>query len=201
MLAAAGERLDAVAVDRGPALARLLRVTCGVAPFFAPFLTRNPQWLLDLLDEELSIPRDHDALRARLELAFGEDGDADAGEVLRRFKYYELARLTVRDASDELVPLERTSETLTEISALADVLLSRALEATAVALAAEVGPPHWTDENGGEVRLSFCALGLGKLGSEELNYSSDVDLVYVYGGAPPGPLVSSCIFLKYSCPA
>lgn len=190
VLAAAGERLDAVAVDRGPALARLLRVTCGVAPFFAPFLMRNPQWLLDLLDEELSIPRDHDALRARLELAFGEhgDADADAGEVLRRFKYYELARLSVRDASDELVPLEHTSETLAEISALADVLLSRALEATAVALAAEVGPPHWTDENGGEVRLSFCTLGLGKLGSEELNYSSDVDLVYVYGGAPLGPL-------------
>ena len=33
----------------------------------------------------------------------------------------------------------------------------------------------------------FCVLALGKLGSQELNYSSDVDLIYVYESTVPTP--------------
>ena len=36
-------------------------------------------------------------------------------------------------------------------------------------------------EWGGDTPVGFAVLGMGKLGGEELNYSSDVDLVYVYG--------------------
>ena len=47
--------------------------------------------------------------------------------MLRWFKYYELARLTVRDACADWVPLLESGVTLREISQLADALLDSAL--------------------------------------------------------------------------
>jgi glutamate-ammonia-ligase adenylyltransferase len=53
------------------------------------------------------------------------------------------------------------------------------------ALHRKQSPPEWCDEAGGRRELGFSVLGLGKLGAGELNYSSDVDLVYIFE-APPG---------------
>jgi glutamate-ammonia-ligase adenylyltransferase len=71
------------------------------------------------------------------------------------------------------VPLEREGEVLAELSALADALLEGALAAAAAQVAERREPP--TREP-----LGFAVLALGKLGAGELNYSSDVDLVYVH---------------------
>ncbi len=157
----------------GPVVAGL----CGVAPFLTAVFARRPEDLLWLLEEDLSRPRDLEDLQTAADAVLGDAGDAAA---LRRFKYRELGRLTVRDAA--AVPV---SETLAEISALADVLLSRALGCAEARLEARHGPAVWTGADGSPVRLGFCVLGLGKLGSRELNYSSDVDLVHVFESPPP----------------
>jgi glutamate-ammonia-ligase adenylyltransferase len=43
------------------------------------------------------------------------------------------------------------------------------------------GTPHHVDGDGAWSKTPFCVLGLGKLGGQELNYSSDVDVIFVYG--------------------
>ena len=67
--------------------------------------------------------------------------------------------------------------TTEELARLADVCLAEALRAADAAARAAYGPPLGGD--GGETGLAVIAMG--KLGGEELNYSSDVDLMFVYG--------------------
>ena len=173
------------AAAAGPeVLARVLHALCGVAPFFAPYLRRHPDDLVSLLEQDLSAPRSRAQREAALEVAFEADPDADPALLLRRFKYYELARITARDCCDDWVPLPRSGETLSQLSQLADILLDRALRVAAERVAKRYGPPRWTCEGGEEIGLGFCILGLGKLGSEELNFSSDVDLVYIFESPP-----------------
>lgn len=168
----------AAAVAREPRrLGDVLLALCGIAPFFAPHVERHPDWLLALLTDDLARPRDRETLRAQVRRALADD--ADALRALRVCKYRELARVTVRDCSGALVPLERAGETLAELSHLADVLLDAALDSATAAITARRGPPRWRGPEG-DVELGFCVLALGKLGAEELNFSSDVDLVYLH---------------------
>ena len=88
---------------------------------------------------------------------------------LRRFKSRHALRLAARD-----VWLGLSMETLgREQSALAEALLRAALPRLEVSLRRRYGAP---------VPESFVVLGLGKLGGEDLNWSSDVDLVLVHRG-------------------
>src|SRR5262249_9236686 len=71
-----------------------------------------------------------------------------------------------------------------ELSALADAALAAALAFHDAELAALHGEPR--DERG---RAGMVVMGMGKLGGEGRNFSSDVDLIFVYssdaGGAGP----------------
>ncbi len=176
------ETLDPLVRDHLRDLQSVLTATCGVAPFLATHLRRHPQWIQALVESDLSRPREHEELASSVDDAVRraglEPGEAEAA--LRRVKYFELARLTVRDASPDLVPLEASGVTLAEVSHLADALLDGVLAVAAARLTDRLGPPVWRTADGRSVELGFCVLGLGKLGSEELNYSSDVDLVYIH---------------------
>ncbi|MCG8588549.1 MAG: hypothetical protein MJE66_04595 [Proteobacteria bacterium] len=175
-------------------LERVLTVCSGHAPFLAARLARHPDWWSALTSDQLREPRDAEALARDLSLALADGADADA---LRRFKYRELCRITLRECDPELVPPEREAEILAELSHLADALLAESLALALARVEERYGPPVWTVA-GQPQRLALCVLGLGKLGSEELNYSSDVDLVYVHespaeppvdgpGGEAPAP--------------
>lgn len=183
------EALDASGLHR---LDRVLHAVCGVAPFLAPMLARHPEWAASLVADDLSVARDAASLEHAL--AASEKPDAPASHEerlarLRRFKYRELVRIVARDTTPEWVPLEASETTLREISALADLLLQRAYEASCEAFFETAGPPRWKRRGGDAVELGFCALGLGKLGGEELNFSSDVDLIYVFA-TPPDDLAA-----------
>ena len=183
--------LEAAAVsssddDLPEAFVPVLLGVCSIAPFLATWLMRFPDWLRELASEDYSQPLSRDALAARIAQARDGAGTSDPESWLRRFKYYEFARITVRDAWAEQLPIERSPETLDEISALADALLGEAEACARAEIAERLGPPRYRDDAGTEHELAFCVLGLGKLGSEELNYSSDVDLIYLYGATPDG---------------
>lgn len=173
-------RLAAVARRDPDALARVLRGACAIAPFLTRFLRGRPGWLAELAGDDLRAPRTPEALAARLDAALAgvaPEGEADA---LRRFKYFELARIAARDASPSLVPESEAGVVLGELTALADALLARAFACAEARLAEKLGPPRWRDAHGAAFASRFAVLGLGKLGGGELNFSSDVDLVYVY---------------------
>ena len=84
----------------------------------------------------------------------------------------EMYRIGARD----LLGLATLDETLDGITLLADVALRVATDRLRALLARESGDA--VDENGRP--LPFVVLGLGKLGGQDLNYSSDVDLAYYY---------------------
>jgi glutamate-ammonia-ligase adenylyltransferase len=178
-------RLKAVA-RRAPAHpSRVLAALCGAAPFLVPTLRRYPEVFFELAEDDLSTARNREHYDLRLKRVLSDTARGGESAALRRFKYRELARITVRDLSADRVPEERAEETLAELSHLADALLSAALEVARARLAATLGAPRWAMPGGGEVTLGFCVLGLGKLGAGELNYSSDVDLIHVFE-SPPG---------------
>jgi glutamate-ammonia-ligase adenylyltransferase len=172
---------------RAGALAQRLFAICGIAPFLAAIFRRHPAWLLELLDDDLSVPRDVDVMRSSLAALKQRAGDESPDQLLRHFKYKEIARIVSRDADEQLVPLDESEKTLREITALADVILEHAIGLADEQVRAQLGPPVWRTRDGAEAPLGFCVLGLGKLGSDELNFSSDVDLVYVHD-APAEPL-------------
>jgi [glutamine synthetase] adenylyltransferase / [glutamine synthetase]-adenylyl-L-tyrosine phosphorylase len=98
--------------------------------------------------------------------------------ILARFKRREYIRITLRD----VLGLATLGETTLELSHLADVLLENALRLAEQKLEVAYGAPESTSESGSRRRTHLTIISLGKLGGFELNYSSDVDLMFLYGG-------------------
>ncbi|HYD36421.1 MAG TPA: glutamine-synthetase adenylyltransferase, partial [Allosphingosinicella sp.] len=91
----------------------------------------------------------------------------EVGAALRRERSALAAALAVADLAGA-IPLERLMETLSD---LADRALQRALAAA------------FAERTPDEEALGFAVIALGKHGSRELNYSSDVDLIFLYDPA------------------
>jgi [glutamine synthetase] adenylyltransferase / [glutamine synthetase]-adenylyl-L-tyrosine phosphorylase len=91
---------------------------------------------------------------------------------LRRFKRRETLRIAYGDIVRNL-PVATVAR---QISYLADAIVEAALDFAQRYLADQYGKPL---RAGGE-RSRFVVLGLGKLGGVELNYSSDIDLIFLY---------------------
>ena len=94
---------------------------------------------------------------------------------LRHFRSWMSLRCAFREAH-ALVPVEKS---LNELTLLADFCLSKLYDATLADLQARHGTPQ--DNEAGK-RARCCILGMGKLGGGELNFWSDVDLVFLYEG-------------------
>jgi [glutamine synthetase] adenylyltransferase / [glutamine synthetase]-adenylyl-L-tyrosine phosphorylase len=95
---------------------------------------------------------------------------------LRRFRRREMLRIGVRD----LLRLADVSETTASLSDLAALLIHAAYETVDADLRRQYGRPMHKNRQGRWVETGFAVIGMGKLGGHELNYSSDVDLIYVY---------------------
>ncbi len=107
---------------------------------------------------------------------------------LARFRRRELLRLVVRD----VLGLASLAEIVEELSNLADAILELSCERIREELVRRHGEPLIADagESGAPARpCGFAVLALGKLGGRELNYSSDIDLMFLYtaNGQTAGP--------------
>ncbi len=102
--------------------------------------------------------------------------DLTTSVLLARFKRREYLRIMLRD----VLGLATLAETTVELSHLADVILEAALEAAERKLTKAYGAPQYLDAAARVRRSRFVILSLGKLGGQELNYSSDVDLAFLY---------------------
>jgi glutamate-ammonia-ligase adenylyltransferase len=153
-----------------PLLTRLF----GSSQFLADALRRRPQtlaWLLDGRTMRQWLPDDLTADLAAALAPFTTRAARMNG--LRRFKYRQLLRIASRDLLGD-ADLTVTTE---ELSHLADVCLAEAWRTSEAAARDEYGAP--VDVEGNETGLAVIAMG--KLGGGELNYSSDIDLMFVYG--------------------
>src|SRR6266540_1809024 len=124
----------------------------------------------------LQRPRAEAELRGLLERAvrrLAPDDVEGFHRLLRRLRAHEVVRIALRD-----LRRARVSEVTGDLSALATACLDAAIRFHDRRLRARHGPPAGLA--GREPGAGFCALAMGKLGARELNFSSDVDLVYVY---------------------
>ena len=162
--------MELLGACRGPHLVRLaMLLGCGPAPTRS-LVARGRHW-----PEVLAYAAGENPRRADLEARFGlrELSDRSAlRHALRQMADLELLRIAGRDIGGQA----SLSDTLEAVTRLADVAIDTAVRVERAALAAEFGEPR--TESGRPV--GFVVLGLGKLGGCELNYSSDVDLVYLY---------------------
>ena len=93
-------------------------------------------------------------------------------DVIRRFRRRETLRIGARD----LLGRATVEETTLELSNLADVCLQAVLETALAGLQARFKLSAAAKGESGR----FAVIGMGKLGGQELNYSSDVDVMFVY---------------------
>ena len=91
-----------------------------------------------------------------------------------RFRRRQLLRILLRDVLG-VATLTNVTE---ELSSLADAILDVAYRRIRAELVARHGEPRLEDGS----MCGFSVISLGKLGGKELNYSSDIDLMFVYGG-------------------
>ncbi len=142
--------------------------------FAADGCTRDPAMLVDLI-ESGDITRRYPGDEYHLKLEPMLSGAADEKtlcRLLRRYRRRELVRIAWRDLSG----WADLSQTVSDLSAFADACLENTLNTLYQWQCRDHGTPTATD--GSKQRLAI--LGLGKLGARELNFSSDVDLIFVY---------------------
>jgi len=99
-------------------------------------------------------------------------GEADILSALRRWRRHEIVRIAWRD----LAGWADLSETLSDLSAFADAAIEAAVRYARRDLVMRYGEPRSAQ---GEVQ-PLVVLAMGKLGGGELNFSSDVDLVFLF---------------------
>ncbi|HTV41122.1 MAG TPA: bifunctional [glutamate--ammonia ligase]-adenylyl-L-tyrosine phosphorylase/[glutamate--ammonia-ligase] adenylyltransferase [Candidatus Sulfotelmatobacter sp.] len=178
-LPAPGERSQLA--DYSMDSARVLAALVSGSQFLAEFIQSNPH-LLSVLDfEQLRFPRRSDGFRRDVQNAVASRLDtrdyAGALTELRRFKQRETLRIAARD----LGRLSNVVEITRELSGVADACLDAVLQIVSKQLSEKFGHPFHQDVQGRWQPTAFCIFGLGKLGGHELNYSSDVDVLYLYG--------------------
>lgn len=98
----------------------------------------------------------------------------EAGALLREWRN----RAMLRIAWLAIAGVAPVAQTLRDVSTLADAIIRAAVSAAQLHLNPTFGRPRNPD-----VPPQFIILGMGKLGGGELNFSSDVDLVFLYSGA------------------
>ena len=140
------------------------------SPFVAKYCIQSPALLHDLIDDLLIAPTDYSI--ALDDLLINIKDETELMQTLRLFRHREMVRIVWRDIAG-WADLE---ETLQSLSNLADSLLDTALRWLYNNLTIQLGTP--SDVNGTPQPLIIIAMG--KLGGQELNFSSDIDLIFAY---------------------
>jgi glutamate-ammonia-ligase adenylyltransferase len=128
-----------------------------------------------LLDADDLAPLNAQQLASRLARDLPEDAEEERfSHLLRLVRHRHMVRIAVRDLAG-IAPLE---ETMADTSALADQLIGAAQRWAMARLVARYGLPMG---EGSAKPQSMIVLGMGKLGGGELNFSSDIDLIFAFG--------------------
>ena len=131
-------------------------------------LMRQPEILIWLGQPEVCLARrGYAQMAGDLRTLAGDSIASENFRALRLWKSREMVRIALRELAN-IAPLE---ETTGELSQIAEICIRRVFE-------------HWNAEfrqRHGSPNAEFTILALGKLGGGELNHSSDVDLIFLYG--------------------
>ena len=157
---------------------RLLLSLFGTSDYLARIFKDHPELLDRLLmagnaQKLQSAEQLQQHLRARFEPL--DAGDTEAHLLaLARFRNEQVLRIGLHDIAGTL----EQQQVWAQLSDLAEVVLQQLFEMVLADTRRRYGTPH--HEDGSEATLAV--LSLGKLGSRELTYASDLDLIFVYSG-------------------
>ena len=178
---------------RHPVSLNLFCQVTGCSQYFADLLARNPEYFEVLANPGVrggtkSVAQFTREIASLLSVCQRVELKRDA---LRRWKAREMLRIGVRD----LIGLSKMAQTAHEFSNLADACIQQAIEIArfTLPLAAEPTSTHTPEEGPQDSPnlLPFTVIGMGKLGGQELNYSSDIDLIFVCGDDLPEKVTTS----------
>ena len=158
--------------ERDPDSLGVLLAIFSASPHLAEVVIADPEaW--EAIRVGRGRPEKKESLAAELVAEIGGSLDPDAVlAALRRFK----RRQTLRIAYGDIVAGNRLEIVTAQLSHLADCVVEAALGVALAAVERQRGVPRGPDGS----RATIAVIALGKLGGSELNYSSDIDLVFVH---------------------
>jgi [glutamine synthetase] adenylyltransferase / [glutamine synthetase]-adenylyl-L-tyrosine phosphorylase len=177
-----------------PSLELYVRL-CAISPLLTELLTSNPGMIDELMDalRRTKLPGKEFLRSSLLELIANAE---DIDPILHSFKSSQVISIGTRD----LMQRDEVTETLQALSDVAEVCLESIASLEYNKLVSRFGHPHFS-ENGRNHLCGFSILALGKLGGAELNYHSDLDIVFVYqadgvtdGGGTSDPTTNQHFF-------
>ena len=157
--------------DKAGDLQNLSRVLA-CSTFVQRQVVRFPEVSKALNEERLSVDWCADKLFDDLNsMILGVTDEVVVMRILRQFRNQHMLRIAWQDLSGTEV-----DSILQQLSALADALIRCAVEWAYTIACGRSGVPR--DEAGTAQQL--IVIGMGKLGAKELNFSSDIDLIFCY---------------------
>jgi glutamate-ammonia-ligase adenylyltransferase len=163
---------------------RALWALLGASTGFGDFFARHPEEVAELEHAGISLPSDHEMRATMLESIGAVDGFAAEGSeaawVALRVRY---RRILARIAAFDLLSASPVDEIASVTARLADAA-GAALEASLAVARTRVsggaaGAGLFPREQVAATRLAI--IGMGKTGARELNYVSDVDVIFAAG--------------------
>jgi len=176
-ISSVGARSSFLALLReNPGTLRMFIELFGGSQFLANAFIRHPELLDTLVRADLvRVRKSADELSAELGAALATASDFEAAlDLLRRFRNDEFLRIGINDLTGLLEP----DDVSAQLTMLAEVCLRSAAEMAAREVCARY--------RYAELPGPWVVLAMGKLGSGELNYNSDLDLIFVYDEGAAG---------------
>jgi glutamate-ammonia-ligase adenylyltransferase len=163
-------------VSRTPFGLQSLIAVFSYSQFLSEAVLQHPDWLLAILDSGWL-----HRMRTLPELEAELASSAPAGQPgllpvsMAQFRRRQILRIMLRD----ILGFAALPEVTEELSNVADTLIGFCYRRIRTELAAKHGTPRLPDGS----ECGFSVLALGKLGGCELNYSSDIDLMFLFDGS------------------
>jgi glutamate-ammonia-ligase adenylyltransferase len=162
---------------RHPAALSYLIAIFGYSGYLAETLLSEPQLVVQFArDRNFTKLKSKEDLMQDFARFSTTNPDPWLAALLARFKRRNYLRIVLKD----VLRLSTLGETTLELSTLADVILADAYLYCDRELEKRYGQPQYRDAQGRIVRAGFSIVSLGKLGGNELNYNSDIDLLFLY---------------------
>ncbi|MGZ9897243.1 bifunctional [glutamate--ammonia ligase]-adenylyl-L-tyrosine phosphorylase/[glutamate--ammonia-ligase] adenylyltransferase [Shewanella gaetbuli] len=149
-----------------------LQKMLGLSDYIAEQLCRHPQWITELFDGLLDEVVRADFDKELHQLLADVTSEESAKSVLRQYRNKQMVRLAWRDFGN----YAKLEDSLVDLSSLAEALVISARDWVYQDMCKQLGTPQ--DANGNAQPLLI--LGMGKLGGRELNFSSDIDLIFTF---------------------
>ena len=159
-----------------PHLMRPVILAFGASTYLSEILIRTPEYFYDITDPNvMDIQKTSKMMYQELEQSLSRFASVEQKlRILRRYKRRETLRIGLRD----LLKIADVETTTLELSNLAEAALQHCYE---IGRDQIMKPKFGTPLNEeGTAPCRFAIIGMGKLGGYELNFSSDIDLIFVY---------------------